>query len=117
MAKRETYTTKIACGNCGATGTGTFSENANPVFTRGTLDRHTLSVSDGFTIEGNGPMGIRCGCGSDNVDHTSPKTDWRPEFPRSMVTFPVADIERSKRAAPTQEVGLRLDQRWRLQNI
>lgn len=65
MAKRETYTTNIQCEECGAKGTGSFTENENPVFTRGRLDRVTDSVSGGFSLNSGGKQGISCeGCGS-----------------------------------------------------
>lgn len=68
MAKRETYTTKIKCGSCGAEGKGTFSENENPVFSRGDLNRLVDSVSDGFRENAAAPEGISCDkCGSTDV--------------------------------------------------
>lgn len=71
MGSRETYTTKIRCGDCGATGQGRFTENANPVYTRGALDRVTNEISDGFRMGGSGPLGIQCeSCGSSNVDQS-----------------------------------------------
>ena len=68
MAKRETYTTKIKCGSCGQEGKGTFSENENPVYTRGDLNRLAESASEGFVLTPSAPGGISCGkCGSMDV--------------------------------------------------
>ena len=70
MAKRETYSTNIQCGDCESKGTGTFSELENLVYAKGgNLQRRTESVNEGFSMDTRGTNGIICDvCGSSNVD-------------------------------------------------
>lgn len=68
MARRETYTTKVACKACGNRGESTFSEIENTVYSRGVLNRMAEKAGDGFVLEPKAVDGIACGkCGSLDV--------------------------------------------------
>ena len=68
MARREKYSLKVRCADCGNVAQASFSENENPVHHRGELDRTTDGVGPEMKLGGNGPEGIICGsCGGENV--------------------------------------------------
>ena len=68
MGNRETYQTNIQCLDCEARGKGTFTENENPVYTKGVLDRVVDDLDEGFSKNPDGVEGMSCdGCGSLNV--------------------------------------------------
>jgi len=62
MARRETYPSPINCP-CGKTGTATWSENENPVHSRGEYDQRLESVSDGFVAGARGSITCKA-CGA-----------------------------------------------------
>ena len=57
MAKREIYTLKMKCPSCGLTGTATFAENENFVYSRGDEAQRVVDVSSGFRIGEFGAQG------------------------------------------------------------
>lgn len=68
MARRERYSLRVRCHGCGQVAVATFTENENPVYTKGDLNRVTESVGEGFELGGAGPEHILCkSCGSDQV--------------------------------------------------
>jgi len=60
LAKRESYETNIGCASCGAKGKGRFTENENPVYTRGKLDRVVDDLDEGFSKNDSADEGMSC---------------------------------------------------------
>jgi len=52
MARREKFTSALACPKCNKTGKAEWDENENPVHGGG-LDARLISVSEGFIKSGN----------------------------------------------------------------
>jgi hypothetical protein len=48
MARRESFTAPLTCTECGTTGLADISENENPVFSRGKLERSVSNIEGDF---------------------------------------------------------------------
>jgi hypothetical protein len=64
MPRREEYTARLECEPCGITGTAQVSENENPVYSRGDLNRAVASIEGEFRTGAGGDATIYCArCG------------------------------------------------------
>ena len=61
MAKRERFTTSINCPECRKTGTATWEENENSVYSAGDLGTTLKGVSEGFRTSGGSGYCVICG--------------------------------------------------------
>lgn len=62
MARREFYTGKVRCPNCGTAGTTECSEVENPAHNNWDLDKHVSSATPPFEVRGDTVF-----CGTCNV--------------------------------------------------